>query len=244
MRETLWKLSIALVCVLTLATTSTLPSKAGRSTAPTFEEKLDTRIERFETGGRPLATCLIDLAYQHELPIGIEFLDRQALTHPIDLRFQNETVRGIIVAMVHQIPDYRVTFSEGLVDIFKLSERQNPSNLLNRVIKDFSVAEEDTTLANLEITCALARNVNPTAACISSVAKGQLGDQKITLHMQNARIYEIVNRIVARNGKAAWAVTVPPSKLIGFESSDLWHIYPLKPPFKDLMLDKLLSIKL
>ena len=77
--------------------------------------------------------------------------------------------------------------------------------------------------------------------CLNSIATGQLGTQKITIHLRNAKVYELINAIVAHNGKAAWAVIVPRSRLVGADSSDLWHIYPLQAPFKEAVLDKLSS---
>jgi hypothetical protein len=48
--------------------------------------------------------------------------------------------------------------------------------------------------------------------------------------------------MVAQNGKAVWTVIGPPEKLSKTPIVDLWHIYPLEPPFKDAVLDKLTSM--
>jgi len=72
--------------------------------------------------------------------------------------------------------------------------------------------------------------------CAGSLAKGQLGPRKITVHMQNATLHGLLNAIVAQNGKAVWAVMVPPPG-----SGDYWHLYPIDRPFEPIVLDDLVK---
>jgi hypothetical protein len=223
------------------ATGQALP--VNRLDTLSFKDKLEQRVDHFETDGRTLVESVLNIAFEHELPVGIEYLNREALTHPIDLRFQKQSIREILKALAQQIPEYQITFSDGLVDIFIPRMRQDPSNLLNTVIKDFKVSDLDAAEANAELACALAQEIDPSRVCLSSIARGQLGTQKITIHMRNARVYELIHAIVARNGKSVWTVIVPPSRLIGSDSGDLWHIYPLQAPFKEAVLEKLSNLK-
>jgi hypothetical protein len=209
-----------------------------------FEKKLDLRLDHFDSEGRTLIQNVLDLAYRYELPSGIEYIDKRALNQPIQRKFENASVREILEDLVLQTPGYQVDFSHGIVDVFVPSERSNPSNLLNQVIPEFKVTAQDTDAANVELTCALVYKLNPSDSCTSSAPNGQFGSSRITLHLQNAKIYEIVNAIVAQNGKAAWTVIAPPSSLTDAHFSDLWHIYSLRPPFKEAILGKLSSLKL
>src|SRR4029077_16336206 len=161
-------------------------------------EKLNRRVEQFDTSGRTLVTSVVDLAYEYELPIGIEYLDPVATARPIDLQFHDESIRGILTAIILQIPEYRVSFSDGLVDIYAPKAREDSSNLLNKVIKNFAVTDLDTHEADLELFCTLSREVEPRGGCGGSIAIGQWGPLKITVHLQNAQVYEIVNAIVAQ----------------------------------------------
>jgi hypothetical protein len=185
---------------------------------------------------------LVDLAYEYELPMGIEYLDREAATQPINLELRNESVRGILLAIVQQVPEYKVSFSDGVVDVYVPKMREDSSNLLNKVIKNFAVSELDTRRADMELLCALTREVIPSGGCGGSIAIGQWGPLKITVHVHNAKVYEIVNSIVAQNGKAVWTVMAPPDKLSKIPVGGLWHIYPLEPPFKSAVLDKLANV--
>jgi hypothetical protein len=57
--------------------------------------------------------------------------------------------------------------------------------------------------------------------CAGSIATGQWPSLQITLHLQNAKVYEILNTMVAQNGKAMGISMVRPSRL---QSSDLWYV--------------------
>ena len=50
----------------------------------------------------------------------------------------------MVEAIVKQDQQYRVSFSNGIVDVFSPRARDDPSNLLNKVLKDFSVTEMET----------------------------------------------------------------------------------------------------
>ena len=158
--------------------------------ASSFEQKLDRRV-RFDTAGRTLVTSIVELAFTYQLPTGIEYADREATTRPLSLHFQNESVRRILEALTEQVPGYGVSFSGGIVDIFAAKGREDPSNLLNKVIKSFEVSELDTDRADIELFCALSHEVTPSGWCGGSHAAGPLGPLKITLHLRNAKVYEV-----------------------------------------------------
>jgi hypothetical protein len=217
-------------------------SNTKSSQAMIFERKLDTRVERFETSGRTLIASVIELAYEYELPTAIEYINHDATTRPIDLRFQDESIRGILTALILQIPEYRVTFSDGVVDLYVPKAREDPSNLFNKVIKDFAVSELDTHRADMELVCTLARELVPPGGCGGSIAVGQWGSLKITLHLHNATVFEILNAMVAQNGKAVWTVMAPPDKLSKIPVGGLWHVYPLEPSYRSGVLERLSSV--
>lgn len=204
-----------------------------------LERKLGKSVERFDTSGRPLIASVLDLAYKYELPTALEYVDREITARTIDLQFHHQTVRAVLAAIIQQIPEYGVSFSGGIVDIYAPKAREDASNLLNKVIKDFAVTDLDTHQADLALFCALAREVGPSGGCGGSIAVGQWAPLKITLHMQNAKAYEILNAIVAQNGKALWTPMVPPEKLSKVQFGGLWYIYPLEQPFKTAVWDRL-----
>jgi hypothetical protein len=161
-----------------------------------FEAKLDRHVSRFDSSGRTLAACVVDLAYEYQLPMAIEFVDRDAM-RPLHVEFRNRSVRQVLEDIIRQVPRYRVTFSEGLVDIFTPESRGDPSSPLNAVIRDFAVTEQETRQADFQLLCVLSKQVYDSKFCGGSLAVGQWEPTRITLHLHNAKVYEIVNAIVA-----------------------------------------------
>ena len=208
-----------------------------------LNDKLESRIPDFDTAGLPLLEVMIDLAFKYELPMGIEYASRDAISRPINMRFHDDSLRTILKTVVGQVPYYAVDFSGAVVHVYSQKAREDPSNLLNRVIRDFSVEAVDTRDADLELVCALSRELDRSSMCGGSIAKGQWGPLKITLHLTNVRVYQVLDAIAAQNGKAIWSVIAPPSRLVGTASGDLWHIYPLEAPFKGAVLEKLSTLK-
>ena len=207
-----------------------------------FESRLNSRIGHFKISGQTLVAIVLDLAYEFQLPTGIEYIDHDAMTRPINLELNNESVRGILLAIVQQVPEYKVSFSEGVVDVYTPKAREDTSNLLNKTIKNFGVSGLDTTRADMELFCALSREVLPSGGCGGSIATGQWGPLRITVQLQNAKVYEILNAMTAQNGKAIWTVIAPPNRLSKIPVGGLWHIYPLEAPFKQGILEQLREV--
>jgi hypothetical protein len=90
-----------------------------------FEQKIDSPIERFSTSGRTLVDSVIELAYKYQVPMAIEYADREATTRPLNLEFHNRSFRGMVEAIVKEDPQYRVSFSNGIVDIFSPMARED-----------------------------------------------------------------------------------------------------------------------
>jgi hypothetical protein len=204
-----------------------------------FEKNLDRRIERFDTSGRTLVASVVDLAYEYQLPMALEYVDRDVTTRPLNLQLHNRSLRQILEAVIRQAPKYRVSFSQGLVDIFSTEGRDDPLNQFNKVIRNFEVTKLDTREAGFELFCSLSRQTDSTRVCGGSLAIGQWSSLKITLHLQNAKVYEILNAIVAQNGKAIWTLMVRPDELSKLQSGDMWYVYPLQQPFKSTVLERL-----
>jgi hypothetical protein len=116
--------------------------------------------------------------------MAIEYADREATTRPLNLEFHNKSFRGIVDAIVKEDPQYRVSFSNGIVDIFSVMAREDSSNLLNKIMKDFSVTEMETRLADSQLFCAVVQAAG-SGGCAGSLAVGQWDPLRITLHLHN-----------------------------------------------------------
>jgi hypothetical protein len=106
----------------------------------THLEKSDCpeRLKHFWSGHAPkhVSEGYIKLAEDRGfrlMPMALEYVDRDATTRPLNLQFHNESVRRILEGIIRQAPEFRISFAEGLVDIFAPQRREDTSNLLNRV---------------------------------------------------------------------------------------------------------------
>jgi hypothetical protein len=207
-----------------------------------FEHKTGQIVERFNTSGKTVVASAVELAYRYQLPMAVEYADRDATTRLLNLEFHNQSVQRILEAIVRQAPQYRVSFSQGIVDIFSPKARGDASNLLNTAIKDFSVTEMETREADFQLFCAFVHEVN-LSWCGGSLAVGQWEPVRITVHLQHAKVYEILNAIVAQNGKAIWTVTASPEKPSKLQSGGIWYIYPLQRPFEATALERLARVQ-
>jgi len=185
-----------------------------------------------------MAELAVLISYRYKLPMAIEYLDHNALRKPLHFKVKDQSVRQVIASIVGSVPGYQVDFSQGLVDIYSPAARSDTSNPLNMVVRKYDAEGLDTHIADTQLLCAIGRQINPNSGCGGSVAAGQWGNLKITLHLENKRVYEVLNAIVAQNGRAIWAPLahpVGPSRMM----TNFWYIYPLDPPFQGSVLDRL-----
>ena len=204
-----------------------------------FNEKMRITVPEFQAAGRPMAEVAVSMAYRYKVPMAIEHVDRNALRKPLRLKIKDQSVRRIIAAVVAAVPGYRVDFSQGLVDIYSPAARTDPSNPLNTVISRYDVDGLDTHLADAELLCDIARQLRGRSGCGGSVAGGQWGNRKITLHLRDKRAYEILNAIIAQNGEALWIPMKRPKEGSPLIMGNLWYIYPLDRSFESSALGRL-----
>ena len=112
-------------------------SRSRRDGEALLERKLATRIASFDTGGRTLLQCVVDLAFQYHLPAAIEYAGGGGATQKLELQFEDETVRSVLEKLVEQNAGYEVDFSGGVVDVFSPAARRDGENPFNDVIRDF-----------------------------------------------------------------------------------------------------------
>jgi hypothetical protein len=100
---------------------------------------------------------------------------------------ENESLRRILEAVTEQVPGYSVSFSSGVADVFSARGREDPSNLLNTVIKNFEVSELDTDRTDMELFCALSHELMPSGGCGGSHPVGQWGRSSLRFTCRTPR---------------------------------------------------------
>ena len=203
-----------------------------------LKERLGQRIGGFDTAGCKFVGCVTALAYCYGLPTAIEYADRDAAHRTLNLKFHDQSLRLVLEALVSQTPEYRMEFSEGVVDVYSPRARADSSNVLNSVIRDYSVTQMETRKADFELFCQLGKKLGGKW-CGGSLAIGQWEPKRISLHLQNAKAYEVINAIVAQNGEAIWTVTARPDRMSKIQEGGSWYIYPLEQGYEATVMEKL-----
>src|ERR1700730_17193794 len=83
-----------------------------------FEHKTRRIVGHFSTSGRTLVASVVDLAYSYELPMAVEYAERDATTRPLNLEFNNQPIQPTHENIIPQAPQYRDTCPNNIVDIF------------------------------------------------------------------------------------------------------------------------------
>ena len=201
-----------------------------------FEAKLGTRRGPLNSNGRTLLQSVISLAYEFQFPVGFEYLDREAVQGPLNIRLRRPSVREMIEALVNELPEYRVSFSNGVVEVYSPLARSERANVLNTVIPEFAVRDADPEEASTAVLEALLRSEGTKTALVESTALGS--PLKVNIHRKDAKVYEILDAIVAQHGRLMWTVTASPERLTTVHG-DLWYVYPLDPPqWERIVIDR------
>jgi len=213
----------------------------------TFQEVMQTRIPPLDTSGKTPIEVWLHLAYKYKVPMALEHVSKGAACERLRLRLPRLTLRAALERIASAVPDYRVDFSMGIVDIYSPRARADPKNPFNVVVRKFDVDGMGTHMADAQLLCALSRQLDPTSGgCGGSIAGGQWGKLRITVHLANKRVYEILNAIVAQNGKAVWTPIRPSGGPVGTNvtpSTNFWYIYPLDPAFLSMALEPVETLR-
>ncbi|HEV2231823.1 MAG TPA: hypothetical protein VGV68_00310 [Terriglobia bacterium] len=230
------------IIVVLLATSTSLaaPQRATPDVSNNnlgFESKLDAQLKSFDSGGRTLVQAVIDLAYEYRLPLGLEYVDQEAVRRPLNIKLRGSSVRKTILTLTNEVPEYSASFSGGVVHIYSPRARSNPANILNIIIHHFVVTDADPQEASTKLLEALVHAAGVRKGIVESTAIGS--PIKVSVHMENAKVYEILDAIVGQQPTLMWTVTAPPGKL-SVVQGDLWYVYPLDPPvWKSIVIDRL-----
>lgn len=226
-------LSIAVSTAALVISTSCLAWQSvprETQTSQSFGERLSAKIPVFESDHQPLAAALLKVVYRYHLPLGLEYIDRDAVQRPLELKLRNSSVREVLESLVGQMPEYRVRFGSGVVEVYSPKARQDRANLLNTVIGNFDLQKDTIRMASAELRDSLANELQPGAGSIGDVVDSFLSP-KFSLHVRAAPVYEILNALVAADGRTLWAVAAPPNRLSVLQPAvPLWKLYDLDFP--------------
>jgi hypothetical protein len=215
------------------------PCGWAKASGTDVRRRLAARVGSFDNHGKWLTATLLEVAAEYHLPMGIEKVTPEALHKSIDVRMRAGTVSGLLDLCVKQLPDYSWSVLAGAVLIYGPDERGQASNLFNFIIPTFSVKDStmgqaDWKLRNdLDLWVARAKSgwkpgVKPKGAFVpggiegSYISDPELEKVRISLSTHGAPIREVLNRMVALQGRAVWVALVYPENLSEAPNWGLW----------------------
>lgn len=159
---------------------------------------------------------------------GIEVLLKEDKEPVVEVNVpQDSTVRTVLDQIVRQLPDYRYEVAgEHLINVFPLAAKQDPNGLLNIRLPSFDVVGQpaDTLITHPEIFVSeldarlrALRSAPPGTHPLGPGLTG--GEPKITLHLRNVTVREILNAVSVATERAAdshspigWVYSFQPDK--------------------------------
>jgi hypothetical protein len=113
------------------------PHVYGQST------RVQDRASDFESKGVGLTETLLKFSYQEHLPIAIEYVDRDSMNLPVDIRVRNETIAQALDSILSHGHGYAWTLRNGMIEIKNRHTSQRAEAQLNTVIPFFKIGTEE-----------------------------------------------------------------------------------------------------
>jgi len=167
--------------------------------------------------------ALLLLGQQEHVPLGIEYLDLEAVQKPISVNLHQTTFAEALKRILSNGKGYSWQLEGRVVTVGHGGVRQKTA--LNRVLPEFSIPKCSVQEANNALWMTLYNQLHPQV-------RGTLGDYNPgnfryllrPLKMHNASVREILHRFVSERVDAAWVVQVPSDHLIQLPPEGLWRI--------------------
>ena len=238
-------LSFVLVSLLTVLFMRSASPQGGEFPKVSLQGDplLVRRVGPLDIVGVPLVDALLEIAQREHIPMGIEYIDEQALTATVSVHAKETTLAGVLSLVLPRSSGYVWSERYGVIDITHVGAPIGRANLLDHVIPTFDIPRSSLDEFSFELEMALKHDLNPEA--------GGFGGDYISMgpavfvgpfHLREASVREILSRVAGQEGPAAWVVTVPPEGFSQASSHSLWKMLPYTQPatrYSSLLLQAL-----
>jgi hypothetical protein len=208
-----------------------LPQSLGRPQSTQSPAIVRKYVASFRVERLSLLDALLQLGQQEGVPLGIEYVDRQALEKPISVRMDETTVGEIMERLLGRDKEYSWLVREGVLTVRHASVGPGKENLLDHVIPEFSVARCSVIEASNLLRMDLELELNPQIRGFAGdYSPGDPQNLIGPFKMRNVPVWRVLNRLVSADKKAAWIVQVPQGHLDNLPSYGLWTIVEYEDP--------------
>jgi hypothetical protein len=213
-----------------------LPAFLGLLSSPPSNREssiLKKRVGSFRVSGLPALDALLDFGQREQIPLGVEYVSREAVEVPTTVDLHEATVTEILEAICPKNRGYRWAVEQDVVVVTHSRVPPGKQNLLNRAIPAFSVGRTPLQSANVALNMTLFPRVYPRPEPYGFVNIGEPGDPKDLvgpLNLKNPSVRRVLNELVRQNRNAAWVVTVRPENMGRFDMGKHWRILEYESP--------------
>lgn len=211
----------------------------GQSNCPLSEKIVPAQ----DISGLPLVDALLLFAQREHIPMGIEYIDEQALTATVSVHAKETTLAGVLALVLPRSSGYVWSERYGVIDITHVGAPIGRANLLDHVIPTFDIPRSSLDEFSFELEMALKHDLNPEAGGFGGVYISMAPAVFVgPFHLREASVREILSRAARQEGPAAWVVTVPSEGLSQASSHSLWKMLPYTQPatrYSSLLLQAL-----
>jgi hypothetical protein len=178
-----------------------------------------------------LLDALLQLGQEEGVPLGIEYVDREALEKPLSVKLDETTVGEIVEGLLGQNKGYSWRVRDGVLTVSHESVVSGKENLLDHVLHEFSVPRCLVGDACNLLHMVLVQELHPQIQGFAGdYSPGDLQNLIGPFKLRNVPVWRVLNRLVSANKKAAWIVQVPPGHLDELPSYGLWTIVEYETP--------------
>jgi hypothetical protein len=195
---------------------------------------LEKSVPGFSVTQANRLNALLQLAQQQRVPLGIEYVERQALVERISLNVLETSLENLLRMILPADRGYRWSVDDGVVLISNAKISAAPS-LLDRVIPDYELKrpatlQEAALLLKMDLELELDPSIGGFAG---NFAPGDTTRKIGPLHVKNRTVRQILNALVETAGGAAWIVPIPPRQPDKIPAQGLWRILEYHQPPQD-----------
>ena len=189
------------------------------------------RVESFRANGVAMLEALLKLGQQEHLPLGIDYVNLDAVEAPVRVSLEHATVAEILDAIVRQDPGYFWRLKDGVVVVSHEGSPTGPRNLLDYVLPVFSIPRCTLQEANQALWMTLYVRLHPeTKGFAGTYRPGRVSTRVGPLNLKAGSVRQVLDAIVSGAGDAAWVAQVPPRYLQELPPTGLWRLIDFRDP--------------
>jgi len=206
-----------------LAAQTAQRSSNAASSPQILSRRVGTKVT-LRAEGKTLLGAILQLGVQQRIPMGIECVDHNLLTMRVNRATGPATVGGVLDAILSSASGFYWKEDAGVVNISCRDLASQKKNMLNLVLRRFSMPECTMGDASHLLRMAIFWQLHPGVAVAGNYNPGRSKNLIGPLELRDVTVRAALNQIISLGPRGAWIVQVPPRFTETMPPSGLWQI--------------------